>query len=55
VVSAGQAAVSADASCTLDFGASLTEGRYTLLAQLIVNGNAMNAEIARFSLEVPIR
>jgi hypothetical protein len=55
VVSAGQAAVSADASCTLDFGASLSEGRYTLLAQLIVNGNAMNAEIARFSLEVPIR
>ena len=55
VVFAGQAAVAADASCYLDFADSLSEGRFTLLAQLIVNGNAMNAEIRQFELDMPIR
>jgi hypothetical protein len=55
VVSAGQVAVAADANCYLDFGESLSEGQYTLLAQLIVNSNAMNADIARFALDVPIQ
>jgi hypothetical protein len=55
VVFAGQAAVATDASCYLDFADSLSDGRFTLLAQLIVNGNAMNAEIRQFELDMPIR
>jgi hypothetical protein len=55
VVSAGQVAVATDASCYIDLAESLSEGQYTLLAQLIVNGNAMNAAIARFVLDMPIR
>ena len=52
VVLAGRIAVGADASCRLDLSDKLAEGRYTLSTQLIVNGNAMNAEITRFPFEV---
>lgn len=45
----------AAASCHLDLANKLAEGRYTLSAQLIVNGNAMNAEITQFPIEVPSR
>src|ERR1700738_1676163 len=52
VVLAGRIGVGADASCRLDLSDKLAEGRYTLSTQLIVNGNAMNAEITRFPFEV---
>ena len=53
VVLAGRVAVGSDASCRLDLRNHLPEGRFTLSAQLIVNGNAMNAQITRFPIEVP--
>jgi hypothetical protein len=52
VVLAGRAPVAADASFHLDLGGMLPAGRFTLSAQLIVNGNAMNAEIGNFPIEV---
>jgi len=51
VVLAGQVSVSADASFSLDFSSKLPSGRFTLIAQIIVNGNAMNAEIQRIPIE----
>jgi hypothetical protein len=53
VVLAGRIAIGSDASCHLDLTDKLAKGRYTLSAQLIVNGNAMNAEITRFVIVVP--
>ena len=53
VVLAGLIALDSDATCHLDLAGKLAEGRYTLSAQLIVNGNAMNAEITQFPIEVP--
>jgi hypothetical protein len=55
VVLAGQAPVAVDASFYLDLGDKLSAGRFTLMAQLIVNGNAMNTEIRRFPIEVSSR
>lgn len=52
VVLAGQVAPSADASFSLDFSGKLPPGRFTLMAQLIVDGNAMNAEIERIAIEI---
>ena len=52
VVLAGQVSVSADASFSLDFSSKLPSGRFTLIAQIIVNGNAMNAEIQRIPIEI---
>ena len=51
VVLAGQVSVSADASFSLDFSSKLPAGHFTLIAQIIVNGNAMNAEIQRIPIE----
>jgi hypothetical protein len=51
VVLAGQIPVAADASFYLDLGSMLPAGRFTLRAQLTVNGNAMNAEIRNFPIE----
>ena len=51
VVLAGQVSVSADASFSLDFSSKLPSGHFTLIAQIIVNGNAMNAEIQRIPIE----
>jgi hypothetical protein len=53
VVLAGRIGVGPDASCRLDLADKLAKGRYTLSAQLIVNGNAMNAEITRLAIVVP--
>ena len=51
VVAAGRAPLDADASCHLDLAGKLPAGSLTLAAQLIVNDNAMNAEIAKFAIE----
>jgi hypothetical protein len=55
VVLAGQVALAADASFTIELGGRLPAGRFTLAAQLIVNGNAMNAEIRRIPVEIAAR
>jgi hypothetical protein len=52
VVLAGQAPVGADASFRIDFAGRLPVGHFTLAAQLIVNANAMNAEIRRIPVEI---
>jgi hypothetical protein len=52
VVLAGQVPLAADASFRIDFAGRLPVGRFTLAAQLIVNANAMNAEIRRIPLEI---
>jgi hypothetical protein len=50
-VLAGQTLIAPDASFHLDFGDRLGGGRYTLRAELIVNGNGMDAEIRTFPIE----
>ena len=52
IVLAGQVAPSENASFSLDFAGKLPLGRFTLLAQIIVNANAMNAEIQRIPIEI---
>jgi hypothetical protein len=52
VVLAGQVAIGADASFRIDLAGRLPVGHFTLAAQLIVNANAMNAEIRRIPVEV---
>jgi hypothetical protein len=52
VVLAGQVALAADAGFRIDLAGRLPAGRFTLAAQLIVNANAMNAEIRRIPVEV---
>ena len=52
VVLAGQVPVAADASFHLDFAGRLSPGSFTLAAQIIVNGNAMNADIYRIPIAV---
>jgi hypothetical protein len=51
VVLAGQVPVASDASFYIDLGSLPPTGRFTLSAELIVNGNAMNTEISRFALK----
>ena len=51
VVLAGQVPVTSDASFYIDLGNLPPTGRFTLSAELIVNGNAMNPEISRFPLK----
>jgi len=51
VVLAGQVPVASDASFYIDLGNLPPTGRFTLSAELIVNGNAMNTEISRFALK----
>jgi hypothetical protein len=53
VVLAGQVAVADDASFHIDLAGKLPPGRFTLSAQIVVNANAMNAEIRRLPIEVP--
>jgi hypothetical protein len=50
VVLAGQVSLGADASFRLDL--NLPAGRFTLAAQIIVNANAMNAEIRNILIEI---
>ncbi len=52
VVLAGVAPLGANASFHIDLAGRLPAGSYTLAAQIIVNGNAMNAEIERVAIEV---
>ena len=55
VVAAGRIAPGPDASFHLDLAGRLPAGRFTLAAQLIVNDNAMNAEITKEAIEVAPR
>jgi hypothetical protein len=52
VVLAGQVALAGDASFLIDLTGKLPTGGFTLAAQIIVNGNAMNAEIQRIPIDV---
>jgi hypothetical protein len=52
VVLAGQVAV-ADAGFRIDLGGKLPAGQFTFLAEIVVNGNAMNAEIKRIPVVMP--
>jgi hypothetical protein len=52
VVLAGQVAPGADRHFDVDLAGRLPPGRFTLAAQIIVNDNAMNAEISRTTIEV---
>jgi hypothetical protein len=51
-IPAGQLSLGADASFELDLADKLPAGAFTLAAQIIVNANAMNAEIRRFPIDV---
>jgi len=53
VALAGQGHLRDDGTFALDLRGKLAPGRYTVLAALYVNGNAMNAEIKRIPYEVP--
>jgi hypothetical protein len=44
--------VTQDASFVLGFGGKLPAGHSTLLAQIIVNANAMTAEIQRMPIKI---
>ena len=55
VVLAGQVAVADDASFHVDLAGKLPPGRFTLFAQILVNGNAMNADIQRVPIDVSSR
>src|SRR5262249_61598088 len=52
VVLAGQVPPAKDASFSVDLTGALPPGHFTLMAQIIVNANAMNAEIRRIPLDV---
>ena len=52
VVLAGQVSVTQDANFVVDFSGKLPSGHFTLLAQIVVNANAMNAEIQRIPIEI---
>jgi hypothetical protein len=52
VVLAGQVSPNEDASFSIYLTGALPPGHFTLMAQLIVNANAMNAEIRRVPVEV---
>jgi hypothetical protein len=53
VVLAGTAPLEAKGNFQIDFGDRLPAGRYTLSAQIAVNGNVMNSEISRTEFSVP--
>jgi hypothetical protein len=52
VVLAGQVSPTGDANFSVDLTGKLPVGRFTLVAQIIVNGNAMNAEIQRIPFDI---
>ena len=52
VVLAGQVPLAEDASFRIALTGKLPAGHFTLAAQLIVNGNAMNAEIRRIPIDM---
>jgi hypothetical protein len=53
VVLVGQAPLAEDASFHIDLAGKLPVGRFTLLAQIVVNDNAMNGEIQRIPVIIP--
>jgi len=52
-VQAGSAAVSDDATFYIDLDPGLTAGTYTLLAEITLNRNTMNADIRRIPVVIP--
>src|SRR6266536_1076839 len=52
VVLAGRVPPAEDASFSVDLTGALPPGHFTLMAQIIVNANAMNAEIRRIPVDV---
>jgi hypothetical protein len=50
VVAAGQTPLGDDANFHIDLGGKLPAGDFTLVAEILVNGNAMNGEIKRIPL-----
>lgn len=52
VALAGSAPAAADATFQIDFDGKLGAGRYTVVAEITVSGNTMNADIARIPLQV---
>ncbi len=53
LVLAGTVHLDKDAACEIDVEGRLPAGRYTIFAMLIVNGNAMNADVTRIPITVP--
>ncbi len=52
-VLAGAVRPDEDRSFTIEIGGKLADGRYTLAAEIVVNADAMNAEIGNFEFAVP--
>jgi hypothetical protein len=52
VALAGQAPVAEDASFHIDLSGKLPSGQFTLVAQMIVNGNAVDANIRRVPIVI---
>ena len=52
VLLAGAVSVGPEPDFLIDLAGRLPAGRFTLLAQVIVNSNAMNADIERISFSV---
>ena len=55
VVAAGRVALAGDASFRLDLAGKLPAGECILKAEIVVNGNAMNAEISRIPVTISPR
>ncbi len=53
VALAGTVRLDKDTACEIDVDGRLPAGRYTMFAMLMVNGNAMNADIKRIPITVP--
>ena len=53
VVLAGQVAAGEDRNFHIDFGGKLPTAGFTLHSQIIVNGNAVGAEIRRDPIAIP--
>jgi hypothetical protein len=52
VLLAGELPVGSDGTFRLDIDGKLPPGRFTLSAELLVNGNAMNADIRSMRIEM---
>ena len=53
VVLAGQVPLAEDKGFHIDLGGKLPPGQFTLLAEIIVNGNAVNVDIKRIPIVIP--
>ena len=52
VVLAGRVELGDDRTFQIDFGGKLSAGNYVVLAEIIVNGNAMDAKIERIPITI---